>query len=109
MKRARALNQVGGSDALITNPTHVAVAISYRKGEMPAPRITAKGAGAMATAMRLLARQHGVPIIENPPLARALFAETEPDQWVPESHYHAVARILMWVFSMRKHAHQAAG
>lgn len=101
MQRLRSLSQVRESDALITNPTHFAVAISYRRGEMPAPRITAKGAGAMATAMRILARRHSVPIIENPPLARALFAEADAEQWVPEAHYHAVARILMWVFSIR--------
>ena len=102
LKRARQLSHVRKADVLLTNPTHVAVALEYRHGEMPAPMITARGAGDMARKMRAEARRRSVPVVENPPLARALFALHESKLFVPEEHFDQVARVLRWVFAARE-------
>ena len=107
LRRARSLEQVRSADVLLVNPTHVAVALAYRHGEMPAPAITARGAGEMAQRLRHEARRRGVPVVEHPPLARALFAAPERDVFVPEACYAEVARILRWVYAARQAA--AAG
>jgi flagellar biosynthetic protein FlhB len=100
-KRTRQLTKVRTADVLLTNPTHYAVALEYRHGEMPAPMITARGQGEVARRMRAEARRRAVPVIENPPLARALFALRESDVYVPPQHFHEVARVLRWVFAAR--------
>jgi flagellar biosynthetic protein FlhB len=100
-KKSLALKNVPGADVLITNPTHIAIALSYRHGEMPAPQIVAKGTGELVEAMKDLARRHGVPIVENRPLARALY-RYKLLSTVPEAHYAAVARILIWVQEARR-------
>jgi flagellar biosynthetic protein FlhB len=102
LKRARSLSNVKSADVLITNPTHFAVALKYRHGEMPAPRVTARGAGEMALAMRRQAARHQVPIVENRRLARALFAVPGTDPFVPEAEFHEVARVLRWVYAARR-------
>lgn len=102
LKRTQALRRTPDADVLITNPTHVAVALRYAHGEMDAPQVLAKGAGSMAALMRQLAARHGVPIVQNPPLARALYHELAVDQAVPPAHFTAVARIMVWVFAMRR-------
>jgi flagellar biosynthetic protein FlhB len=102
LKRARQLSKVRSADVLLTNPTHYAVALEYRHGEMPAPMITARGAGELAQRMREEARRRGVPVVEHPPLARALFALKSAQQFVPEEHFEPVARILRWVYAARK-------
>ncbi|MFT3857837.1 MAG: EscU/YscU/HrcU family type III secretion system export apparatus switch protein [Aquabacterium sp.] len=101
LKKAMAARRVPQADVLVTNPTHFAVAIAYQRDTMAAPRILAKGAGDLALRMREIARQHRVPIVENPPLARALYRSAEPDDFLPEAHYSEVARILVWVFAAR--------
>jgi flagellar biosynthesis protein FlhB len=101
LRRARQLSKVRNADVLLTNPTHYAIALEYRHGEMPAPMITARGAGELAQRMREEARRRGVPVVEHPPLARALFALQSAQQFVPEEHFEAVARILRWVYSAR--------
>lgn len=101
MRRARQMSKVRSADVLLTNPTHYAVALEYRHGEMPAPMITARGAGEMAQRMRAEARRRGVPVVEHPPLARALFALEESRRFVPEEHFEPVARILRWVYAAR--------
>jgi flagellar biosynthetic protein FlhB len=108
LKRARQLAKVRNADVLVTNPTHYAVALEYRHGEMPAPMITARGAGDMAQRMRAEARKRSVPIVEHPPLARALFALEESQVLVPEEHFNQVARILRWVYAARATARGAA-
>lgn len=102
LKKGMTMRRVAESDVLLTNPTHYAVAIAYRRESMSAPKIMAKGAGDMAMKMRELAARHGVPIVENPPLARALFRLARPDDYLPETHYAEVAKILVWVFAARK-------
>lgn len=101
LKRTRELSKVGSADVLLTNPTHYAVALQYRHDEMPAPMITARGAGELAQRMRSEARRRAVPIVENPPLARALFGLQESRSFVPEEHFEQVARILRWVYAAR--------
>jgi flagellar biosynthetic protein FlhB len=102
LKRARSLAKVKSADVLLTNPTHYAVALQYRHGEMPAPVVIARGTGEMALRMRDEARRRGVPVVENPPLARALFRLRGADPFVPEAHFHDVARILRWVYAARR-------
>jgi flagellar biosynthetic protein FlhB len=101
LKRARELAKVRSADVLLTNPTHYAIALEYRHGEMPAPMITARGAGEMAQRMRAEANRRSVPIVEHPPLARALFALKDSERFVPEQHFDQVARVLRWVYAAR--------
>ena len=98
--KSRALRNIPKADVLVTNPTHLAVALMYRHGEMAAPAIVAKGAGDMVEKMKSVARRHGVTIVENRRLARALHALALHDA-VPEAHYAEVARILVWVQEAR--------
>ena len=104
LRRARSLEKVRVADVLLVNPTHYAVALAYRHGEMPAPAITARGAGEMAQHMRREAQRRGVPVVAHPPLARALFATRESDGFVPEACFADVARILRWVYAARRAA-----
>jgi flagellar biosynthesis protein FlhB len=101
LKRARQVSQVRSADVLLTNPTHYAVALQYRHGEMPAPMITARGAGELARRMRDEARCHRIPVVQHIPLTRALFALEEAQVLVPEEHFSQVARILRWVYAAR--------
>jgi flagellar biosynthesis protein FlhB len=102
LKQARSVQKVPEADVLITNPTHIAIALSYRHGEMPAPKMLAKGSGKLAAKMRTLARQHNIPVVENRPLARELYKRASSDQFVPEDLYPRVAKILIWVYAMRQ-------
>jgi len=90
--------EVRRADALVVNPTHVAVAIRYRRDEGRAPRVTAKGKGALAEYMRDLARENAVPIVENIPLARLLYRKVKVGREVPAATYKAVAAILAYVY-----------
>jgi flagellar biosynthetic protein FlhB len=101
LKRARQLAKVRSADVLLTNPTHYAVALRYRHGEMPAPLIVARGAGELAQRMRDEARRRGVPVVEHAPLTRALFALEASQVFVPEEHFEPVARILRWIYAAR--------
>lgn len=105
LKQARAAHKLPEADVLITNPTHIAVALSYRHGEMPAPKLLTKGSGRLAAKMRAAARKHNIPIVENRLLARELFKRTNLDEYVPEDLYPRVAKILIWVYAMRKARH----
>jgi flagellar biosynthetic protein FlhB len=107
LRQSRAVRDLPGADVLLTNPTHLAVAISYQHGSMPAPKLLAKGAGEVAAKMREAARRHRIPIVENRPLARALFKRVDFDGYVPEDLYPQLAKILLWVYAMRQRA--AAG
>ena len=97
LQRSRAVAKVPQADVLITNPTHLAVALRYEHGKSAAPQVLAKGAASMARQMRELAYRSGVPVVQNPPLARALYKEVEQDAYVPERWYPQVAKILVWV------------
>jgi flagellar biosynthetic protein FlhB len=101
--RKRMMSAVPQATVVVTNPTHYAVALKYEEG-MGAPLCLAKGVDAIALKIREIAKDSNVPVIENPPLARALYATVEIDQEVPEEHYKAVAEVIGFVFRMRKRA-----
>jgi flagellar biosynthesis protein FlhB len=101
-KRAGALKRVPEADVLITNPQHLAVALLYRREDMAAPQIIAKGAGELAQYMKRLAQRHGVPIVENRPLARELYRDARLEGAVPQPAYPAVARVLAWAYTLRE-------
>jgi flagellar biosynthesis protein FlhB len=90
--------EVPRADALIVNPTHIAIAIRYRPGEDQAPRVTAKGKGQLAEIMRELAHEHGIPIVEDIPLARLLYRRVKVGRSVPMETFKAVATILAYVY-----------
>lgn len=101
LKRALALRKTRQADVLITNPTHLAVALRYEHQVMVAPQLVAKGAGVLAARMREIAARHRIPVVQNPSLARKLFRELPVDATVPPSLYGQVARIIVWVFAQR--------
>jgi flagellar biosynthetic protein FlhB len=108
LKRSKSLGKVASADVLITNPTRLAVALSYQHGTSGAPKVVAKGAGELARTMREMAAKHAIPIVQNKPLARALFREVDHDGYVPEKLYPQIAKIMVWVYSMRE-ARRASG
>ena len=99
--RQRITAAVPKASVVITNPTHFAVALQYERG-MNAPVCVAKGADLLARKIRELATEHGVPIVENPPLARALHATVEVDQEIPAEHYQAVAEVIGYVMRLSR-------
>ncbi|RAR64568.1 flagellar biosynthetic protein FlhB [Onishia taeanensis] len=99
MARNRMMSKVPEADVIVTNPTHYAVALSYDQSKMAAPRVVAKGADEVAKRIRELGEEHGVPMLEAPPLARALHGHVDLDGEVPMALYTAVAEVLAW--SMR--------
>lgn len=101
--RKRMMAAVPQATVVVTNPTHYAVALKYEEG-MGAPLCLAKGIDAVALRIREVAKGNDIPVIENPPLARALFASVDIDQEVPEDHYKAVAEVIGFVFKMRRRA-----
>lgn len=98
MARARQMKRVPEASVVVTNPTHFAVAIRYRRGADRAPILLAKGVGLMAEEIIALAREHGVPIVEAPPLARAMYRHVEPDEHVPVALYRACAEVLAYIW-----------
>ena len=106
--RRRMMSEIPTADVVVTNPTHYAVALKYSEGKMGAPRVVAKGADAVAAKIRELAAEHGVPLLEAPPLARALFRHTELGDEIPATLYAAVAEVLAYVFQLR-HFQQVGG
>jgi len=102
MARRRMMQEVPKADVVVTNPTHYAVALKYDDSVMRAPRVIAKGTDLVAGQIRDIARANGIPLLEAPPLARALWRHTDIDQEVPAALYTAVAEVLAWVFSLRQ-------
>jgi flagellar biosynthetic protein FlhB len=106
--RKRMMAAVPKATVVITNPTHFAVALKYDK-TMNAPQCVAKGADAIAFRIRELAKSNNVPIVENPPLARALFASVEVDEVIPAEHFKAVAEVIGFVMRLKGRRGWAAG
>ena len=100
--RRRMIQQVPKATVVVMNPTHYAVALRYEQGETPAPQCVAKGMDAVALRIRQIAEEAGVPVIEDPPLARALFANVEIDQIIPHQHYEAVAKIIGFILAAKR-------
>jgi len=98
LSRARARVEVPKADALIVNPTHIAIAIRYRKSEGPAPRVLFKGKGVHAELMREIARENGIPIIEDILLARLLYKRVKVGRQIPAETFRAVAVVLAFVY-----------
>jgi len=90
------------ADVVITNPTHYAVAIEYKHESMEVPVLLAKGVDEVAARIREAAAEYDIPIIENPPLARALHASVEIDEEIPPDHYKAVAEVISYILKMRR-------
>jgi flagellar biosynthetic protein FlhB len=103
MSRGRMLEAVPGADVVVTNPTHFAVALKYDDGATGAPRVVAKGADLLAARIREIALEAGVPLLESPPLARALYRHVPLEQEIPAPLYAAVAQVLAWVYQLRQH------
>ncbi len=102
MARKRMLAAVPKADLVVMNPTHYAVALRYDEASMGAPRVVAKGLDLLAYRIRDIATEHRVPVLEAPPLARALYANTEIDQEVPVALYSAVAQVLAYVMQLKQ-------
>ncbi|RMF72347.1 MAG: flagellar biosynthesis protein FlhB [Planctomycetota bacterium] len=96
----RIATEVPHADVVVTNPTEFAVALRYDQAEMSAPRVVAKGVDFLALRIRQIAQQHGVPVVQRPPLARALHAAVEVGQEVPPKFYRAVAEVLAYVYQL---------
>lgn len=100
MARRRMMAEVPQADVVVTNPTHFAVALKYDADRMGAPMVVAKGADAVAQKIREIARENDVPLLEAPPLARALYAHCELDQTVPAALYTAVAEVMAYIYQL---------
>jgi len=102
LSRGRMMSAVKSADVIVTNPTHFAVAIKYERNTMHAPMIIAKGADEIAFRIREEGKKHQVPIVENPPLARALYKQCEVGDYVPRDMFSTVAELLAYVYKTLK-------
>ena len=102
--RRRMMSAVPGATVVVMNPTHYAVALKYDQGESAAPTCVAKGLDTLALKIREVAEAAGVPIIEDPPLARSLYAAVEIDDMIPAAHYEAVAKIIGFILNRKRPA-----
>ncbi|MEJ2634044.1 MAG: flagellar biosynthesis protein FlhB [Calditrichia bacterium] len=101
MARNRMMQSVPEADVVITNPTHYAIALTYKLGNQSAPTVVAKGRNLIAYKIKEIARENDVPIVEDPPLARALYKSVEIDQEIPAKFFQAVAEILAYVYKLK--------
>lgn len=106
MARRRMMSEIPSADVVVTNPTHYAVALKYTDGKMRAPQVVAKGADEVAAKIREIAKENNVPLLEAPPLARALFRHAELGDAIPEALYTAVAEVLAYVYQLRVYRQQ---
>jgi flagellar biosynthetic protein FlhB len=107
VSKAKALADVPTADVIVTNPTHIAIALRYDRKTMRAPKIVAKGIRLNAQRIREIAQQHQIPIIENRPLARMLFKKGKVGGEIPAQLYAAVAEILAWVYRVNRYRYYA--
>lgn len=101
--RRRMMAEIPKADVIVTNPTHYAVALRYKSETMRAPTVVAKGVHLLAARIREVAEEHRIPILEAPPLARALYHHAELESEIPEKLYTAVAEVLAYVFQLRRY------
>ena len=104
MARKRMMTELPGADVVITNPTRLAVALRYDNESMTAPLVVTKGAGVIAKRIREVAKEHKVPIVEDKPLAQALFKTVDLNEPVPENLFQAVAEVMAYVYKLRQNA-----
>jgi flagellar biosynthetic protein FlhB len=100
--RRRMIAAIPTADVIVTNPTHFAVALKYADGQMRAPKVVAKGVNLVAARIREIGREHNVPLLEAPPLARALYHNVEINREIPGALYGAVAQVLAWVYQLKR-------
>ena len=100
LARRNMMKEIPNATAVIVNPTHFAVAIRYEMEGMAAPRVLAKGKNYLALRIRQIALEHQVPIIENPPLAQALYKSADVGQEIPPHLYRAVAEVLAYIYKL---------
>ena len=100
--KRRMMQSVPTADVVIRNPTHYAIAIKYEQDKSSAPRVIAKGADSLALRLVAVAEENNVYVMENKPLARALFESVDLDSEIPERFYRAVAEVLAFVYSLKK-------
>jgi flagellar biosynthesis protein FlhB len=100
--RRRMFASVPKATLVVTNPTHFAVALEYHRGTMSAPKVVAKGQNLIAQRIKAIAREHGVPVVENPPLARALYKSVEVGDFIPAALFEAVAEVLAYLIRLRQ-------
>ena len=101
MANQRMMQAVPSSTVIVTNPTHISIAIRYEQGKDTTPIVVAKGADEVAFRIREIAKSHDIPIIENVPLARLIYKEVDIDQEIPEEMYKAVAEVLVAVYKIK--------
>jgi flagellar biosynthetic protein FlhB len=101
LSQRRMMRDVPGATVVITNPTHLAIALRYDKGTLSAPRVVARGAGHVARRIVETARRHAVPVVERKPVAQALYKAVQIGQEIPAGLYHAVAEVLAYVYGLR--------
>lgn len=99
--RSRMISKVPTADVVITNPTHYSIALKYDKATMTAPIVIAKGVDFMALRIREIAKENEIPIVDNPPLARALYSNVEVDSEVPIEYYEAVAKVISYIYKLK--------
>ena len=99
--RRRMMSEVAKADVVVTNPAHYAVALSWNESSMRAPRVVAKGTELVAARIKEIAAEHKVPVVEAPPLARALHRHAEIGDEIPSALYNAVAQVLAWTYALR--------
>ncbi|NLM37731.1 MAG: flagellar biosynthesis protein FlhB, partial [Firmicutes bacterium] len=97
----RMMQEVPKADVVITNPTHLAIALKYEAEKMAAPQVLAKGEGYIAAKIKEIATAHGIPLVENKPLARTLYQTVEIGEQIPPNLYQAVAEVLAFVYKLR--------
>jgi flagellar biosynthetic protein FlhB len=102
MARKRMMQAVKKADVIVTNPTHIAVALQYSRDEMAAPKVVAKGADFVAQKIKQIAAENGVPTVENVPLARTLYKTVKVGQYIPRALYQAVAEVLAYVYRLKR-------
>ena len=102
LARARQMQRIPEASVIVTNPTHYACAIRYRRGGDRAPLLLAKGVGLLAEEIITRARAHGIPVVQSPPLARAIYRHVEPDEPVPAALYRACAEVLAYVWRLQR-------
>ena len=102
MAMRRMMQQVPKADVVITNPTHLAIALLYDENKMTAPQVLAKGEGFIANKIKELAKEHRIPLVENKPLARMIYKTVEIGDFIPSNLYQAVAEVLAFVYNLRK-------
>ena len=98
----RQMGSVPDADVVVTNPVHIAVALEYKANKSKAPRVLAKGKRLIANEIKQIADQYNIPIVENPPVAQALYKTTKVGSLIPKDYYKVVADILAFVYHLKK-------